>query len=154
MVNGSCRRQLLPGICLSLPQEVPMATFAEPITFQTVRAIGLQLPGTEQGTAYGSPALKVNGEMFACIPVNRSVEPDTLAVRVPFEQRDDLLTEAPDIYYLTDHYVDHPIVLVRLSRVRRDALGDLLRMAHRFAASEKRTLRKSRRRPVGTRRRH
>ena len=125
-----------------------MAKPADRITFQTVRAIGLQLPGAVSGTAYGSPALKVNGEMFACIAVNRSVEPDTLAVRVPFDERDDLLAEAPDIYYLTDHYVDYPAVLVRLSRVRRDALGDLLRMAHGFVAGKKQRSRKSpRRRP-------
>src|SRR3989442_11967163 len=92
-----------------------------PITFATVRTLGLRLSGTEAGTAYGSPALLVNGQMFACMAVNKSVEPDTLGVRVPFDQRDDLLTEASDIYYLTDHYVDYPIVLVRLPRIRRDA---------------------------------
>ena len=123
-----------------------MPKFAEPITFQTVRALGLKLPGAEDGTAYGSPALKVNGQMFACMAINRSVEPETLAVRVPFDQRNDLLTEAPDTYYLTDHYVDYPVVLVRLARVQRDALGDLLRMAHRFVAAEKRQVRKTRRR--------
>jgi hypothetical protein len=130
---------------------VPKST--EPVTFHTVRALGLQLPGTEHGTAYGSPALKVNGQMFACMAVNQSVEPDTLAVWVPFDQRDDLLAEAPDIYYVTDHYVDHPVVLVRLARVRRDSLEGLLRMAHRFVASEKRQPRKAPRRS-GSRRRH
>jgi hypothetical protein len=120
-----------------------MPKFGEPMTFQTVRALGLKLPGAEDGTAYGSPALKVNGKMFACMAVNRSVEPDTLAVRVPFDQRNGLLSEAPDTYYLTDHYVDYPIVLVRLARVQRDALGDLLRLAHRFVAAEKRQPRKT-----------
>jgi hypothetical protein len=117
---------------------------ADPITFQTVRALGLKLPGTKDGRAYGSPALTVNGQMFACMAVNKSVEPDTLAVWVPFDQRDNLLTEAPHIYYLTDHYADYPIVLVRLARVRRDALGDLLQMGHRFVAAEKRQLRTTR----------
>jgi hypothetical protein len=90
--------------------------------------------------------------MFACMAVNKSVEPNTLAVWVPFDQRDDLLIEAPDTYYLTDHYADYPIVLVRLARVRRDALGDLLQMAHRFVAAEKRELRTTRRRPTSRRR--
>jgi len=52
--------------------------------------------------------------MFACIAINKSAEPDTLAVRVPLEQRKDLIAEAPDTYYLTDHYADYPIALVRL----------------------------------------
>jgi hypothetical protein len=116
----------------------------EPITFHTVRALALQLPGAEPGTAYGSPALKVNGKIFACVAVNRSVEPETLAVWVPHDQRDDLLAEAPDVYYLTDHYVDYPIVLVRLARIRRDALEDLLRLAHRFVATKKRQSKKVR----------
>jgi hypothetical protein len=115
-----------------------MPKYAEPMTFQTVRSIALQLPGTEQATAYGSPALKVNGNMFACMAVNKSAEANTLAVWIPFDQRDDLLTEAPGIYYVTDHYVDHAVVLVRLARVQRDALEDLLRTAHRLAAAKKR----------------
>ena len=131
-----------------------MAKSTEPITFQTARAIGLQLPGAEDGTSYGSPALKVNGQVFAGIPVNQSAEPDTLGVWVPFDQRDSLLTEAPDIYYVTDHYVDYPVVLVRLSRIHRDALEGLLQMAHGFVARKKQRLRKSSRRRVGVRRRN
>ena len=121
-----------------------MPRSAQPVTFSDVRAFGLKLPGAEASTAYGSPALKVNGQLFACIAVNRSVEPDTLAVRVPFEQRDDLLSEEPEVFYLTEHYVDYPFVLVRLSRVRLDVLEGLLQMAHKFAATEKRQLRSTR----------
>src|SRR4051812_23155791 len=125
-----------------------MAKPAEPITFHTVRAIGLELAGAEVGTVYGSPAVMVNGRMFACIAINKSVEPDTLAVRVPIEQRKDLLAEAPNTYYLTDHYVDYPLVLVRLARVRRDALRGLLQMAHRPRAPGKRAgTEKTRRKP-------
>jgi hypothetical protein len=69
-----------------------------PITFQDVRTLGSKLAGAEAGTAYGSPTLTVNGQTFACMAVNKSAEPNTLAVRVPFDQRDDLLTEAPDIH--------------------------------------------------------
>ena len=118
------------------------------ITFHDVRALGLKLPGAEVGTAYGSPALTVNGRMFACIAINKSAEPDTLAVRVPLEQRTDLLADDPDTYYVTDHYADYPIVLVRLTRVRRDALGDLLQTAHRFVSEKKRPVRKTRRRAL------
>jgi hypothetical protein len=116
-----------------------MSRSAAPLTFATVRALGLELPGTEEGTAYGSPALKVNGQMFACIAVHKSAEPNTLVVRMPFDDRDALLADAADTYYLTDHYVDYPCVLVRLARVHQDALRDLLRMAHRFVAGKPRS---------------
>jgi hypothetical protein len=118
------------------------------LTFDTVRELGLTLPGTELSTAYGSPALKVDGRMFACIAINKSAEPNSLGIRCNFADRDALITEQPDIYYTADHYVNYPCVLVRLARVKRDALEDLLRMAHRFV-----TTTSAKRRPAKTRKR-
>jgi len=105
------------------------------VSFDTVREIGLALPDVEEGTTYGSPALKVGGKMFACLAIHRSADPDSLAIRLDFEQRDELIAEDPKTYYLTDHYVDYPVVLVRLARVRHDALRDLLMMAWRFVSA-------------------
>lgn len=104
------------------------------ITFDTVREFGLVLPRVEESTSYGSPSLKVGGKMFACIAINREAEPNTLGLRLPFAQRDELIAEDPATYYLTDHYVNYPCVLVRLSRVHPDALRDLLRMSHGFVS--------------------
>ena len=102
------------------------------INFDTVRNIGLALPGVEEGTAYGVPALKVNGKLLACVPANRSAEPGSLVVRVDFDDRAELLASEPDIYYVTDHYVGYDAVLVRLSRVNPEVLRDLLGMARKF----------------------
>jgi hypothetical protein len=102
------------------------------VNFDIVRNVGLGLPDVEESTAYGSPALKVHGKLLACIPVNRSAEPGSLVVRVDFNDRAELLAEAPDVYYVTDHYVGYDAVLVRLSRINHDALKDLLGMAYKF----------------------
>jgi hypothetical protein len=102
------------------------------INFDTVRNIGLVLPGVEESTAYGVPALKVHGKLLACVPANRSVEPDSLVVRVDFDDRAELLAADPDVYYVTEHYVGYNAVLVRLSRVNPDVLRDLLGMAYKF----------------------
>jgi hypothetical protein len=102
------------------------------ITFDTVREIGLTLPGVEEATAYGSRALKVHGKLMACIAVNRSAEPGSLVVRVDFNDRAELLAADPDVYYVTEHYAPYNAVLVRLSRVNRGVLRDLLGMAHKF----------------------
>ncbi len=102
------------------------------IDFETVRKIGLALPGVEESTAYGSPALKVHGKLLACVPAHRSAEPGSLVIRVDFEDRAELLVADPDVYYVTDHYVGYNAVLVRLSRVNRDVLRDLLGMAYKF----------------------
>ena len=108
------------------------------ITFDTVRKIGLALPGVEEATAYGVPALKVGGKLMAGPAINKSAEPNTLGVMVDFDRRDELLGEAPDIYYVTDHYADHPCVLVRLSQIDQEALKGLLRLSWQFVSAKKR----------------
>jgi hypothetical protein len=96
----------------------------------------LTLPGVEESTAYGLPALKVHGKLLACVPSHRSAEPGSLVVRVDFDDRAELLAAAPDVYYVTDHYLNYTSVLVRLSRVTPDALRDLLGMAHKFVSAD------------------
>jgi hypothetical protein len=106
------------------------------ISFDTVRSIGLALPAVEESTAYGQPALKMRGKLLACLPAHRSAEPDSLVVMVDFADRAELVAADPDVYYVTDHYVGHTSVLVRLSRVNPDVLRDLLGMAHKFVTDK------------------
>jgi hypothetical protein len=108
------------------------------IDFDTVRKIALGLPDVEESTAYGSMAFRVNGKLLACTPTNKAAEPDSLMVRVDFDDRAELLAAAPDVYYLPDHYVNYPSVLVRLPRIHPDALRDLLGMALRFVTAKRR----------------
>src|SRR6266567_3532600 len=74
----------------------------------------------------GSPVLKLSGCFMAGLATHPSAEPDTLVIRVGCEEREWLIKDAPETYYLTDHYRSYPLLLVRLSRVDRDALHDLL----------------------------
>jgi hypothetical protein len=106
--------------------------------FDTVRAIGESLPDVEATTTWGVPALKVRGRMFVCMASHKSAEPDTLVVRMDFDQRDALLEEDPDTYYLKEHYLNYPCVLVRLPRVHPDALRDLVHTAYRFVGGRAR----------------
>jgi hypothetical protein len=106
--------------------------------FATVLAIGRSLPGVEAATAWGQPALKANGKTIACKAAHPSAEPDSLIVMLPVAERDALVEEAPATYYLKPHYVGHPCVLVRLTRIHPDALRDLLAGAQRHAEARKR----------------
>ncbi len=106
------------------------------VTFETVKKIGLALPGVEEGTAYGAPALKVRGKLMACVPVNRTAEPGSLALCIAIEDRSEMLSAAPDVYYVTDHYTPYDIILVRLGRVDQGVLRDLIGMAHKFVTSK------------------
>jgi hypothetical protein len=116
-------------------------------TFKTVEAIGRTLPDVELTTTWGKPTLKVRGRMFVCIASHKSAEPNSLVVMMDFEQRDALVEDDPDTYYLKEHYLNYPCVLVRLARVRLDALRDLVTSAHRFVSAKTR-----KRSAVGSRR--
>ena len=105
-------------------------------SFKKVESIGRTLPDVEVTTAYGQPALKVRGRMFACMASHRSAEPNTLVVMMDFADRDALLEDDPATYYLKEHYVNYPCVLVRLSRVGADALQDLVTGAYRFVSAK------------------
>ena len=112
-------------------------TSTRKITFDTVCEIGSRLPGTEVGSAYGSPALKVNGRLYAAIAINKQAEPNSLVVYLTdVEQRKALLEEDPRTYYVKPHYERYPVVLVRLAHVSRDALEDLLRGSHRVVSGK------------------
>ena len=109
--------------------------------------VGLALPDVEAATKYdGSPVLKAGGCFMAGLATHPSAERETLVVRVSVEERVWLLDDAPEIYYLTDYYRAHPVVLVRLLRIDRDALRDLLSMSWRVTMAKSR----KRRRPLST----
>jgi hypothetical protein len=106
--------------------------------YDAVRAALAGIPDVEESTSWGCPAWKTGGKMFACAPSNKSAEPDSLVVRIAFDRRAELLAEAPETYYITDHYAGYTGVLVRLAKVDQAALHDLLLGAMRFVAAKKR----------------
>src|SRR3954464_806941 len=95
--------------------------------FARVRRVGLTLPGVEAATRYdGSPRLVLGGCFVARLAQHQAAEPDTLVVRADVNDREWLLADAPDTYYLTDYYRKYPLVLVRLSRIDTQALHEVL----------------------------
>jgi hypothetical protein len=101
--------------------------------FDVVLEAARALPEVEQSTAWGAASLKAGGKLLACQAIHKSAEPDSIVVKIPMDQRDELIAAEPDVYYITDHYVNYPSVLVRLPRIGQDALRDLLGMAWQFA---------------------
>jgi hypothetical protein len=106
--------------------------------FTLVEKFAKTLPGVEVTTSWGQPSLRVGGRMLACLAGHKSAEPNTLVVMMDFVDRDALIEDDPATYYLKDHYVSYPCVLVRLSRVHPDALRDLVIGAHRFVSAKAR----------------
>ena len=123
---------------------------SRPNAFDIVKKVGVALPHVEATTRYdGSPVLKVAGVFMAGLASHSSAEPNTLVVRADLDEREAFIEDAPDIYYLTDYYRRYPLILVRLDRVTRDALRELLWSSHRLTLPKTR-LRKSRSRHVAS----
>src|SRR5947208_13351983 len=112
------------------------STMSPKMDFSVVREIGLALPDVEESTIHGAPSLKIRGKLLACPALHKTAEPDSLAVRIGFDQRAALIATEPGIYYVTDHYVNYPTVLVRLSRINHDSLRDLLGKSWLFVSAK------------------
>jgi hypothetical protein len=104
----------------------------KPLDFDDVRKLVETLPGVEESAGRGAPSLKFQGKLLACPAIHKSAEPHTLVVKIGLDQRAELIASDPDVYYVTDHYVKYPSVLVRLSRIDRMSLRDLLAMSCEF----------------------
>jgi hypothetical protein len=106
--------------------------------FATVRTLGMKLPDVEDASSSRGMGLKVKGRLMACEAIHKSAEPESLMVRISRERRKVLLERDPATYYLTDHYSAYLAVLVRLPRIDRAALKQLLTESWEFVRGEAR----------------
>jgi hypothetical protein len=104
------------------------------MTFDELRKFALAWPEVEDGTSYGTPALKVRKKMLARL----REDGDSLVMPgVPRDEREMLVESQPKLFYFTDHYRDYPMVLIRLSKAKRANVEPLLRRHWRTLASKK-----------------
>jgi len=100
------------------------------ITFDTVREIALTFPGAVESTSYGTPAFKVAKKLFTRL----HQDGESLVVRIDEAERTRRMKSDPVTYFITDHYLNYPWILVKLSTVKRDDLHVLLAEAWRHVA--------------------
>src|SRR5438309_12045693 len=100
------------------------------VSFDTVREIAQTLPGAEESTSYGTPAFKVKGKLFA----RQHQDGESLVIPTDFDEREEMMSAAPEKFYVTDHYLNYPWMLVHMSNVSKDELRDLLIGAWRGVA--------------------
>jgi hypothetical protein len=114
------------------PARKRKATARRTVDYGTFLTLAHALPAVEEGTCYGTPAVRVAGKFLA-----RLREDGALAIRCSFEDRVLLMDEYPAAFYVTDHYVNYPAVLIRLSKVRRDVLRTVVEKAWRRVAPKR-----------------
>jgi hypothetical protein len=104
-------------------------------TWDDVVAMATRFPGVEEGTWFGTPALKVSGKGGMC---RLRTDPDALVLGVTdLGEREALLQGQPDAFFSTPHYDGHPYVLVRLEAVDLEELAELLEEAWRLRAPKR-----------------
>ncbi|MBN8639742.1 MAG: MmcQ/YjbR family DNA-binding protein [Anaerolineae bacterium] len=97
------------------------------MTFEEIRELALAFPGVEEHLVFGEPTFRVGKRFLACIA---KIDAEALVLKVPDPlEREFLLTEHADIYYVTPHYADFGAVLVRMPKVDKDELQALLERA-------------------------
>ncbi len=106
------------------------------VTYEQIRDFALTLPGVEEGTSYGTPALKVRGKLLA-----RLREEGVLVVRVGADAQEALIAMEPEVYFITPHYAGSWAVLVRLEVIEESSHAgthgrDLARECAEAAGSE------------------
>ena len=111
-------------------------------SWEDVAAIASSLPEVGESTSYGNRDWKVRNKTFAWDrplrkgevealggfePEGAAPSGEILAVRVADEEaKQALLSSEPEIYFATSHFDGYPAVLVRLERVQRAELEELI----------------------------
>jgi hypothetical protein len=109
-----------------MPPRPPLSRASAPgVSFEELRQTALALPGVEDGTSYGTPALKVKGKLF----VRLREDGESVVLPCDFDEREVLLVAAPEVFFLTDHYRGYPLILLRLAGARRAELPEILERA-------------------------
>jgi hypothetical protein len=108
-------------------------TSAQPVTFALVRQLALALPEVTEGTSYGTPAFHVRGKLLARL----REDGNTLAIKIEPAEREFRILANPDAFFVTDHYVGYPMILVRLAVVQVDDVRGLLEQAWQMVAPKR-----------------
>ena len=113
-------------------------------TWETVCEIARVLPGAEFDTADPDHAAwRVNGKVVVRRNprLDRSAVAEVVAVRTTLEERDALLDEDPQTFFLTEHWARsrNTSVLVGLATVGEEQLRELITDAWRARAKKSQT---------------
>jgi len=130
MATRPVTRQRKRGVPVARSQRAPTATALT--SFDDIRKIAHELPAVVDSTSYGTPALKVGGKLFARLHQDM----DSVVLRCELLDREILMQSVPDAFFITDHYRDHPWILLRLGVVEKRVLPELIERAWRLVASK------------------
>ena len=98
-------------------------------SFDDVLELGKSLDGARDAMSCGRLGLKVKQTVFAWL----EDDCETLMVRVEPDERERRLREAPGVFLTTVSFGRHAWMRVRLSKIARPQLEEVIRAAHGLA---------------------
>lgn len=102
------------------------------MTEDEVRAVVLGFPQAEDGTSYGQPSFKVRGKFFTRL---RAEDASLVLSEVSHDEREMLITAAPETFHLTSHYQGYPMVLARIESLDAESMRSFLERRWRKLAT-------------------
>lgn len=103
---------------------------AKGVVWGDVCRIAAALPGATEATSYGTPAFFVRQKLFVRLHQSR----ESVVINIQIAEREKLIKTDPETFFITDHYRQHPYVLVRLSTATEDVLRAMITESWRRVA--------------------
>lgn len=102
------------------------------VYLERLRRLVQDLPGAEEATSYGTPAFFVKKKLFA------RIKEDGISLVVHTENRNALMKRKPEVFYITDHYLNYEAyVLVRMNKIDDEGLNAILVASWKLRAPAK-----------------
>ncbi|MFZ1988410.1 MAG: MmcQ/YjbR family DNA-binding protein, partial [Alphaproteobacteria bacterium] len=103
------------------------------VSWAKVQKIAREFPGVVDASAHGRSGFKVGKKFLLAF----NEEENAIGIRISFDERELLMSTAPKIYYVTDHYRPYPSVLVSLDHVSEKEIRALIERRWRDLAPAK-----------------
>lgn len=101
------------------------------IYLNKLRSIAFALSGVTEATAYGTPGFYTGKKLFARL----REEGDIMVVYT--EEREKWMEKDPDVFYITDHYINSNYMLVAMPLVTKKDLEKVLLEAWQKRSTQK-----------------
>lgn len=98
-----------------------------------LKKIALSFPGVEEGTSYGTMAWRVRKSFIARV----KEDGESIAIRMESGEREILMEGEPETFFITEHYRNYSMVLIRLSRIHPEEIRRIFANAWRKHAGKR-----------------
>ena len=104
-----------------------------PVTKAQLRKVALSFPEAHEKPSYGRPSYFIAKKFLTRL---RDEDDSIVWIVDSIDERDNLIELDPKTYFITEHYRDHPSVLVRIARINETMLKKMLERHFRKIAQE------------------